>query len=313
MKNMKKLLLMIFRAALFCMIFSFCPALVSAMPRQESRTSGQNTITDALGRPLSVSGDNRGYYRRIVSLTPAVTEILFAIGAGGQTVGITEYCNYPPEAQSLKRVGGFSGAQVSVEQIAALKADLVILSAEMHRRIIGLLDELAIPSFAVEPRNLSEVYETIAIIGELTGHVDGAATVIGEMQTKIASAEEQVRGKDKPGVFWVLQDEPLLTAGGGTFINEIITLGGGRNIFGELEEQWPLIAPEQVFLRRPDWILSGNDAPPPDRTALSRRPGWAEIPAIKNNRVRQVDADIFYRYGPRFADAVLVIAEMLHK
>jgi iron complex transport system substrate-binding protein len=268
---------------------------------------GRTVFTDALGRSFVPEGD----IRRIVSLSPGVTEILFAIGAGDKTVGITRYCNYPPEAQDRVRVGGFSGATVSTEQISALKPGVVILSADMHGRIIALLDSLSIPSFAVEPRNFSQVYETIAVLGTLTGNDEGAAAVIRGMKEKIALAAERSRGREKPGVFWELADEPLITVGGGTFISEAIALGGGKNIFEELEEQWPLVSAEQVLIRNPDWILTGDDMGG-GLEYLFRRPLWRDLPALKNGRAALVNADLLYRYGPRLADAVIAIAGILY-
>jgi iron complex transport system substrate-binding protein len=265
-------------------------------------------VSDVLGRKLEL----RGAFRRIVSLSPGVTEILFALGAGGETVGITAYCDYPPEAQGLTRVGGFSGITVSVEQIAALRPGLVILSGEMHGRIIPLLDELGIPSFAVEPRNFTQVYETIALIGELTGREEAAAAVIRGMEAKVAVTADRIRGRERPAVFWVLGEEPLMSVGSDTFVNEAIRLGGGRNIFEDLEERWPLVSAEAVLQRQPEWILAGNDGGLPDPAALRHRPLWRELPAVKAGRVALLPAELLYRYGPRLADGVLAVGELLH-
>ncbi|MCL2130692.1 MAG: ABC transporter substrate-binding protein, partial [Treponema sp.] len=149
----------------FILIFLF-----SCTPKQESssriiKEDETNFIIDALGRPYKKSDKPE----RIVSLVPAATEILFAIGAGEQVVGVTQYCDYPEEAKSRTSVGGFSGASMSLEIIRDLAPDLVVLSADMHGRIILLLDELGIPSFAVEPGNFLEVYNVISTLGEICG------------------------------------------------------------------------------------------------------------------------------------------------
>ena len=248
---------------------------------------------------------------RIVSLVPAVTEILFAIGAGDKVVGVTEYCDYPPEAKSRTSVGGFSGATVSVDQIHLLEPDLVLLSADMHERIVAILNELGIPTFTVEPRNFSQVYRTIAVIGELTGCIAGAEKVISEMKNKIEVVEECVEGMERPAVFWILSENPLMSAGAETFISEAIWLAGGRNIFAELKEQWPMVSPEQVLLRKPDWILIGDDI---GKTAafLAANPLWQNIPAVREGRVAVIDSGLFYRYGPRLSDGVECIARILH-
>ena len=283
-----------------------CTARQQAPAVQMPAGSGMRVISDALGRPYALSGEPR----RIVSLSPAVTEILFAIGAGDQVAGVTQYCDYPPAARTRTSVGGFSGATVSVEQILALGPDLVILSADMHARIVSLLDNLKIPSFAVEPRNLSQVYGVIALLGEITGCGPGAGEVVAEMKRKIAAVEERLQGRDRPGVFWVLSDEPLMTAGPETFVSEAIALAGGRNIFADVREQWPLASPEQIFLRKPEWVLLGDDML--DAPALLGKAFWQNIPAVREGRTAIVSADLFYRYGPRLADGVELIAGILH-
>jgi iron complex transport system substrate-binding protein len=251
--------------------------------------------------------------RRVVSLSPGVTEILFAIGAGELVAGVTQFCDYPPEAQTRTKVGGFSGAQISVERIAALKPDLVILSADMHFRIKAMLEDLGLRTLAVEPRSVADVYDAIALLGRVCGREEGAAEITAEMKEKIRRAEEQAAGRDRPSVYWELSPEPLISVGGNTFISELISLGGGRNIFEDLGQDYPEISAEQVLLRRPQWIITGDDyGPRGGPAAFAARPGWSGIPALREGRVVQVRADRFYRYGPRLADAALEIAAILH-
>ena len=272
-----------------------------------SATETRGGVIDALGRRYAQNETPR----RIVSLSPAVTEILFAIGAGDKVVGVTQYCDYPPEAKTKTSVGGFSGATMSMELIRVLEPDLVILSADMHGRIVSLLDELGISSFAVEPGNFSEVYGVIALLGEISGCSAGADKVIAEMKAKIAGVEERVRGQEKRGVFWILSEDPLMTAGRDTFISEAISLAGGRNIFDDVPEQWPLVSPEQVLLRKPEWILIGSDMAVSGQI-FSGSAVWKTIPAVREGRLAFVDGDLLYRYGPRLADAVALLAEIFY-
>jgi iron complex transport system substrate-binding protein len=292
-----------FHAFLGGFLLFFLPGFFS-LSGEEARS-----LRDVLSRTLIFTEPPR----RVVSLSPAVTEILFAIGAGNQVAGVTDYCNYPPETARLPKVGGFSGAAVSVERIAALRPDLVIVSGDMHGRIITLLDRLSIRNFAVEPRNFHEVYQTIENLGILTGNENSARELTALMRVKISRAEALRGNRERPGVFWELTDEPLMTAGGGTFISEAITLGGGRNIFEDLGELWPMVDTEEVLRRRPAWIIAGDDhGKIVEPGELSRRPGWQGIPAVRDRRIATVNADSLYRYGPRLADAVLAIAEILH-
>jgi iron complex transport system substrate-binding protein len=257
----------------------------------------------------AVSGD----LRRVVSLSPGVTEILFALGAGDLVAGVTQYCNYPPEAQTRTKVGGFSGAQVSVEQIAALKPDLVILSEDMHFRIRAMLNDLGITTLAVEPRSFEDVYGLIEQLGNICGRAEGAVEVVRGMREKVALAAERFAGREQPPVYWEISPEPLISVGRNTFISELIRLGGGRNIFDDLAQDYPEVSAEQVLLRRPEWIITGDDHElPADSAAFARRPGWTGIPALRDGRIIRVDADRYYRYGPRLADAALEIAGILH-
>ncbi|AEJ19352.1 ABC transporter substrate-binding protein [Gracilinema caldarium] len=289
-KNLASLLVVVMAAAISLPLF--------AQPR----------FTDAAGRSITLQ-QSAG---RIVSLTPAVTETLFAIGAGDQVVGVTEFCNYPSAVSSKTRVGGFSGATISIEQIVALKPDLVILSAVMHAKVIPLLDQVKIPCFAVEPGSFADVYRDILTLGALTGHEKEARTVVTAMQKRIAAVQTIPTTKGTPRVFWELWDDPLMTAGGPTFISEAIVLAGGKNVFADLQEQWPQVSFEELLVRNPDWILSGTDHG--DRMRLEdimNRPGWLNIPAVKNGKIATIESDIIYRGGPRLADAVEALAKIL--
>ncbi|MDR2607040.1 MAG: ABC transporter substrate-binding protein [Treponema sp.] len=265
-------------------------------------------LTDVSGKPY----EGKLPAGRIISLVPAVTEILFAVGAGDRVAAVTEYCNYPPEALEKPKAGGFSGASVSIETVTALKPDLVLLSGDMHARIRGMLEELSIPCFAVEPRNFEETYAAIETIGRLSGCVEGAEKVIEEMKSKIALAAEKIPDGKKPKVYWELSADPMMSTGGGTFINEAIEKAGGVNIFGDLAQSWPQISSEAVLDRQPDWILTGEDPyMKTDISVFASRPGWNSIPAVRNGCIATVNSDSLYRYGPRLADAVLDISSLL--
>ena len=267
-------------------------------------------LKDALGRTVMLSGPAE----RVVSLTPSATEILFAVGAGDRVVGITSYCNYPPESSSKTRVGGFSGKTVSAESIVALKPDLVIISGGMHAKVQVLLEAVGIRTFAIEPLGLEDVYGDIAAIGTLTGEEARALWVVADMKGRIESVVAAVRGRTRPKVFWELWDDPLMSAGGPTFINEAISMAGGDNIFAERREQWPMVSLEQLLARKPDWILSGDDhGDKVNVAALRSRALWASIPAVAAGRIATVESDAVNRGGPRLADAVEAIARILHR
>jgi len=249
---------------------------------------------------------------RIVSLTPTATEILYAVGAGSQIVGVTEYCNFPDAAKAKPKVGGFSGATVSAETIVALKPDLVLVSGDMHEKIASLLQKLGLKTFAIEPRNFNQVYQNILSVGVLTGHQTESEKVVADMKSRLARVSASIAGKVPKAVFWELWDDPLMSAGGQTFISEAIAAAGGRNIFADLNETWPTVSLEELLSRNCDWILAGDDHG--DRMnlgSLLRRPGWSAIRAVKKGNIAVIEADMILRGGPRLVDAVEALERIL--
>jgi iron complex transport system substrate-binding protein len=251
--------------------------------------------------------------KKIVSLVPAITEILFAVGAGETLVGVTEFCNYPEETKTIEKVGGFSGTSISIEKIIALKPDLVFVSADMHFRIIDVLNQAGIISFAFEPKNMKDVFSSIETIGILTTHSDNASKIILQMQEKINNAKKLFEGKEKVSVFWEIWNQPLMTSGSNTFVNEAINLAGGKNIFDDVNSSWPEVSIEQLLIRNPKWIMSDDTyGMNMTKETLSQRALWSEIDAVRNNRIGIVNADMIMRAGPRLADAILQMAELFY-
>jgi iron complex transport system substrate-binding protein len=183
----------------------------------------------------------------------------------------------------------------------------------MHGRVLDLLENLGIPAFAVEPRNFDDVFDTIRAIGILSGCEEGAEETVRVMEEKLAEAALLHAGGRRPSVYWELSEEPIISAGKGGFVNDALVRAGAVNIFGDLEADWPLVSAEEVLLRGPEWILAGDDRRPiPDAAYFARRPGWAEIPAVRNGHIVVMDAGRLYRYGPRLADATLEIAAAIN-
>lgn len=270
------------------------------------------TLTDDLGRQVTISAPPQ----RIVSLVPSNTEILFAVGAGQQVVGVTEYCDYPPEAQTREKIGGFSAKTISVEKIVALEPDLVLSAGEIQQSVIEALEQAEIPVFALAPERLAGVYHNIETVGRLTGRETQAAEVVAEMQDRVAAVTEksqQIPEDKRPAVFYEVWDEPLMTAGPTTFVGELIELAGGKNIFADVSEEYPQVSAETVIQRDPDVVL-GPDTHGEELIAenIKARPGWENIRAVKEGRIYLVNGDIVSRSGPRLVDALEAIARTLH-
>ncbi|HEX4948203.1 MAG TPA: ABC transporter substrate-binding protein, partial [Blastocatellia bacterium] len=170
--------------------------------------------------------------QRIISLAPSITEILFALKLGERVVGVTSYCDFPPEAQAKEKVG--DTLKPNLERLIALKPDLVLIStASQLEKITQRLDQFGIPVFVTNPKSVAGVLASIRKIGELTGAEQPAEALTAEMQTRIAAVQRQSANQPAPRVLYILQLSPLITAGKNTFINDLITQAGGHSISGD--------------------------------------------------------------------------------
>jgi len=288
------------------------PPTATAVPPTAIPAAFPLSITDSLGRKVTVDQ----VPQRVVSLAPSLTEMLFAVGAGDQVVGVTSYCNYPPEAATREQVGGFSGDSISVERIVALKPGLVLANGAIHQPIIEALETVNVAVVSIDPANLSEVYEDLDLVGRLTGHREEAAQVVEKMRARIADVVarvETIPQAQRLTVFWEMWDEPLMTAGPGTFPGQLIDLAGGINIFAELSDDWPTVSAEQVLARNPDVIMgSDNHGDKLSAEIVAQRPGWSQVAAVRDGRVYLLDGDIVSRPGPRLAEAALALAQALY-
>jgi iron complex transport system substrate-binding protein len=269
-------------------------------------------LTDDLGRQVTVSA----LPRRIVSLSPSTTETLFAVGAGDQVVGVTKFCNYPPEAQTREKVGGFSANTISVETIIALKPDLVLSAGEIHRPVIEALERAGIPVFASAPKEFAGVYAAIESVGRLTGHEAEASGVVADMKARVSAVKDKTKALHqdrRPTVFYEVWDEPLMTAGPKSFVGTLIELAGGVNIFADVSEEYPQVSSEEVVRRNPAVILgpdSHGDRLKPEM--IQTRSGWGGLRAVREGRIYLVNGDIVSRPSPRLVEALEEIARVLH-
>lgn len=258
------------------------------------------TVVDELGRNVLVPDQPQ----RIVSLAPSVTEILFALGVDDRVAGVTSFCDYPPDARQKPIVG--DTLKPSVEKILALKADLVIIStASQVEALFQQLVELGIPVYVSNPRSIDGVLESITRIGELVGVRDRAIKVTDELRGRIDAVEARVANTSRPPVFVIVGTQPLMTAGSGSFITDLINRSGGQSISADDSGDYPQYSIETVVAKRPEIIFlqaGGNELPPRLR----------QTPAAGSNRVYHIDDDLLLRPGPRIVDGLERIAAKIH-
>ncbi len=245
--------------------------------------------------------------RRIVSLMPANTEILFALGLGGRVVGVTDYCDYPPEVRKLPKVGGMN---TSIEKVLALRPDLVVASASGNRKAIEALAAVRggrVPVFAIDPKTLPTLHAAIRAIGRVTGRADRAEALDQKLQARAAAVAARVkRQPTRPRVLFVLQAEPLWVVGSGNFMDELIAAAGGVNVArgaGQGYRPWTL---ERVVAANPDVILTTMEGL--DR--FRGRPGWSAVKAVRSGAVHRLGYEAV-RPSPRLVDAIERVERLL--
>jgi iron complex transport system substrate-binding protein len=251
---------------------------------------------------------------RVVSLSPASTEVLFAIGAN--VVGDTTYCVYPPEAERVAKIGGFSADSMSLEKILSLKPDLVVSNGKIHRPITDELARYGIPTFAYDPAGFDAIASAMTELGKLTGRQDAAKLVARAMLDKIAAVRKiaaAIPASERLSVFWEVYDEPLMTCGASTFQHAILEAAGGIDIFADLPGSWPMVSDEEVIRRAPKAIMAADDHGDKLTLAgLAARPGWSLVPAVRSRRLILLPTGLVTNPGPRVADGVLAAAKALY-
>lgn len=290
----------------FALVLVLCFALgVGQFVDQAEASAFPMTITDRLGRKLEINS----VPEKIVTLTPSVTESVYALGAGDQIVGVSSYSDYP-EAAAEKPVVG-NAFQLNFEQILLLEPDLIIGDAQLVQNHMAKLEELGLPVLAIDPANLQEVMEDLLLIGRAIDQEDVARQVVREMQAKIDLVTKMVKGipeEDRPLVFVEVWDEPLMTCGPGSFMQELIELAGGENLAADAGDAWVEYSSEQVLMKDPDVILLTR----PYAQEVMARVAWQQVRAVVTDNVIEVDADPFVRTTPRLADTLVDLANILH-
>jgi iron complex transport system substrate-binding protein len=246
---------------------------------------------------------------RIVSLAPATTEMLFAIGVGNKVVGVTSYCDYPPLTKNLPKVGGFINP--SLENIVKLKPDLIIAMRGNPLSLLQRLEKMGYPVFAVNPKSISDILKGMEKLGELTGSRE-AKRVVESLRMRLEGIKKEVERipyERRPKVMIELWDNPLIVFGKNSIGDEVIELAGGRNIM-EGKIAYPQISLETLIEKQPDVIILAHMTKVQDPLKeVKRRANWDKLRAVREGNVYAIDADIIDRPGPRLTQAV----ELLHK
>lgn len=269
------------------------------------------TITDDLGVTVTIDK----YPERIVSLSPANTEILFALGLGDRIVGVTEYCTYPEAALSKDKIGGFS--TINTEKIAVLNPDLLVAADGNSEETIAHLRELGYTIITVNADTIDTTLADIRLIGKAAGVDSAAEELVSSMQADLAEIAEKTKGAEKPTILHCMWTDPLWVSGSGTFQDEMISAAGGVNA-AAAEGGWVALTMEKFLTMNPDIIVvdSGDGMGVGTDDALKnfflKDSRMQSLSAVQNERVYVVNADIIDRGGPRIVEGVEALAEIAH-
>jgi len=264
----------------------------------------QIAVTDALGSRVSL----HAAARRVVSLAPHATELLFAAGAGREVVGVLAPADWPAEARSVPKVGDANA--VSLEGIAALRPDLIVTWPYLAPLQLERLRAMNIAIYVSDPRTPAAIADDLEHLGTLTGHAGQAAVVAAALRARLRALGQRYMGAPAVRVFYEIWDNPMYTVGGGHLITAVIELCGGRNVFGNLPLPAPEVSIEAVLAAAPEAIVAGADG--------AVRPAWLDawrtwktLPAVALDNLSVVNADLLHRAGPRFIDGAEQLCAVL--
>lgn len=302
--NSKRLVVL---PALLVLINFFLACSASAPQAPSIQASANRNFVDDAGREVSVPAR----IDRIVSLAPNLTEIVYAVGAGNHLLGNTTFCDYPPEAKNVKKVG--DTLQPNIELILALHPQLVLVStASQLEAFTKQLKENEIAVYVTDPRDLEGVFRSISSIGDLLNESVAASELVKQLRTRSEKVERAVAGRTPVSVFFQLSGQPLYTAGKSSFVTNLIERGGGRSVTANINEAWPRLSNEAGLASRPDAVIMLSGEAMGAQSNRSVAAALRNSPAVQNGRVYVIDGDLLTRPGPRLIDGLEQIAHALH-
>ena len=263
-------------------------------------------VKDEMGRSVRIPQT----VGRIVSLAPSLTETIYALGLQDHLVGDTAQCDYPPEAKKISKVGGVTNP--SIEEVAALHPDLVLVAAVNRFETVRALDDLNIPVYETDPHNVEEIIASTTKLADVLGAPQTGLTVAADLQQRLADLRAHLADQTARRVLFVVWTDPLISIGKNTFIADALNKAGAISIV-EATQDWPHLSLEEAVRLQPEFLVftAENDEKAPDPAILSTLPGWRSLEAVKNHRFVLV-SDAVDRPAPRIISAIEEMAHQLH-
>jgi ABC-type Fe3+-hydroxamate transport system substrate-binding protein len=269
---------------------------------EKSRTDAA-AVRDDFGDPVRLGEPPR----RIVSLSPATTEILFALGAGSRLVGRSDFDLWPDSARLIPSLG--QGIQPNAEAVLGTHPDLVILYASQDNRpAAARLRAAGVSTLALKNDHISDFRRTVELLGAILRDSARARTVADSVNRTLDRVRAATAGLARPAVFWHIWDAPLITIGAGSFMNELVDIAGARNVYADIGSPSKVISLEDVARRDPEFILAG----PIGALRIAAEPRWRIVRAVRENKVLVVDTVVVARPSVRLGEAAVSLANLLH-
>jgi iron complex transport system substrate-binding protein len=245
---------------------------------------------------------------RIVSLSPVTTELLFTLGAGSRVVGRTHWDLYPDAAKAVPDLG--NGMEPNVEAIVGVHPDLVIMYAgQSNRAAAAQLRKAGINTLAIRDDHISDFRRTVELVARATGDTVAGKTIADSVERSLGAVSARPRPAKPVTVFYHVWDSPILTLGHGSYVDELLTIAGAKNVFGELQQPSPQVTLEEIVRRDPDFILAG----PVSAKKMSESPLWRSVPAVRAGRILIVDTLLVGRPGVRLGEAARSLRALILK
>jgi ABC-type Fe3+-hydroxamate transport system substrate-binding protein len=279
------------------------PGAAGACAHDTPARGDSAAITDDYGEAIAASPPAR----RIVSLNPTTTEILFALGAGDRVIGRSRWDQWPEAARTVPEVG--DAIRPSVERILAAHPDLVVLYASGDNRAAAdALRAAGLRVVALRVDRIADFSRCVTMLGALTGEGEAARAAVDSVERSLAAVKQAMQGKSRPRVFIHVWDNPLMAIGGGSFLSELVDIAGGRNVYGDHPEPSPQVSFEDLVRREPEVILAG----PVDAARLRSTPRWTRLLALRKGRIVAYDTSLVGRPSMRLGEAAHSLATLLH-
>ncbi|MCX7846100.1 MAG: cobalamin-binding protein [Dictyoglomaceae bacterium] len=288
---------------------SFIVILMILLSFSFSKTNYPLIIQDDLGRAINIQKEPK----RIISLAPSSTEILFSLNLNDKIIGVTDFCDYPKEAQNKEKIGGFSNP--NVEKIVSLSPDLVVLYKSFPKEIFNQLTQL-LPNtnfVVLDPKNLEDVLSNILLLGKITNKEKQAQYIYSNIIRRLKAIERKlIPFRSKKNVLFLLWNDPFISCSPSTFVGDLLKKLKVKNIVEKDDPEYPVLSVEYIIQKNPDIILIGEMSGI-SMESLIKKPEFSNISAVKNKKIFYINDDLVFRPGPRLIDGLEALYKIIYE